>query len=570
MRMPTTEGSGPARGDGPADGPPDGTGGDAAAQAHGARRDPGRAAAVTLRRHWLIAVLLLAGLVLRALSVAAYQPALLYIDSLKYLFAAWPGNDPLGYNVILKVLLAGGNLDTVTVIQHLAGLAMAGVLYLLLLRRGTPRWLAALAAAPVLLDAYQVQIEQTIMPDVWFEALIVAGLALLLWRPEPGPRLIAAGGLALGASAPIAQVGQILIVPAVVYLLIVEPGWRRKLLRAVVLCAAFAVPIAGFSLREYVVAHQFSLAPAAGSTIYGRLAESADCAALKLPSYERAVCPPRALAIRLGPDGLVHDATSPDHTYVAPPGRTHGEVIGNFEHRVITQQPLRVAGGVLGDATRLFELHRVTSTGDTPISRWQFQTSYPTYGDSIYLSRDHTIMLGLHFASSGGPVQVRALPAGMGGRATVDRPLAAFLRGYQLHGGYTPGPLLALATLAGLAGAVIALADALARTLGRGFLAPRQHQLALACLLIFGSAVAVLLASDLFEFSWRYQLPALVTLPPAGALGLALLGSLLRRRAAPANSRVRNGTVPGGSPAPAAGERQDPGSAEQAEPHRAG
>ena len=488
MRMPTTAGSGPAGGDGPADGPSDGTGGDRAAHAHGARRGPGRAAAETLRRHWLIAALLLAGLILRALSVAAYQPALLYIDSLKYLFGAWPGNDPLGYNVILKVLLAGGNLNTVTVIQHLVGLAMAGVLYLLLLRRGTPRWLAALAAAPVLLDAYQVQIEQTIMPDVWFEALIVAGLALLLWRPEPGPRLIAAGGLALGASAPIAQVGQILIVPAVVYLLIVEPGWRRKLVRAVVLCAAFAVPIAAFSLREYVVTHQFSLAPAAGSTIYGRLAESADCATLKLPSYERAVCPPRALAIRLGPDGLVHDATSPDHTYVAPPGRTHGEVIGNFEHRVITQQPLRVAGGVLGDAIRLFELHRVTSTGDTPISRWQFQTSYPTYGDSIYLSRDHTIMLGLHFASSGGPVQVRALPASMGGRATVDRPLAAFLRGYQLHGGYTPGPLLALATLAGLAGAIIALAGSLARALGRGFLAPRQRQLALACLLVFGSA----------------------------------------------------------------------------------
>ena len=409
----------------------------------------GRAA--TVRRHWLITLLLLAGVVLRALSLAAYQPALLYIDSLKYLFGAWPGNDPLGYNVILKVLLAGGNLVTVTVIQHLAGLAMAVVIYLLLMRRGTPRWLAALAAAPVLLDAYQLQIEQTIMPDVWFEALILAGLALLLWRPAPGPRLIAAGGLALGASAPIAQVGQILIVPAVVYLLIVVPGWRRKLLRAVLLCVAFVLPIIGFSLREYVVVHQFSLAPAAGSTIYGRLAESADCAALNLPAYERAVCPPRALAIRLGPDGLVHSALSPDHTYVAPPGRTHGEVIGNFEHRVITRQPLRVAAGVLGDAARLFEVHRVTSTGDTPISRWQFQASYPSYGDSIYLSPGHTIMLGLHFASSGGPVQVRPLPAGMGGRATVNRPLAGFLRGYQLHGGYTPGPLLALAT-AGRAG----------------------------------------------------------------------------------------------------------------------
>ena len=188
------------------------------------------------------------------------------------------------------------------------------------------------------------------------------------------------------------------------------PGWRRKLIQAVLLCVAFVLPIIGFSLREYVVVHQFSLAPAAGGTIYGRLAESADCATLKLPPYERAVCPSRALAIRLGPDGLVHSDTSPDHTYVAPPGHTHGEVIGNFEHRVITQQSLRVAGGVLGDAARLFELHRVTSTGDTPISRWQFQTSYPTYDGSIFLSRDHTIMLGLHFASSGGPVQIRPLP----------------------------------------------------------------------------------------------------------------------------------------------------------------
>ena len=37
----------------------------------------------------------------------------------------------------------------------------------------------------------------------------------------------------------------------------------------------------------------------------------------------------------------------------------------------------------------------------------------------------------------------------------------------------------------------------------------------------FASGAFVLLASDLFEFSWRYQLPALVTLVPAGALGIA-------------------------------------------------
>ena len=52
---------------------------------------------------------------------------------------------------------------------------------------------------------------------------------------------------------------------------------------------------------------------------------------------------------------------------------------------------------------------------------------------------------------------------------------------------------------------------------------PRTRQLALACLLFFTSAGAVTLASDAFEFSWRYQLPALVTLVPAGALGITVI-----------------------------------------------
>jgi hypothetical protein len=61
---------------------------------------------------------------------------------------------------------------------------------------------------------------------------------------------------------------------------------------------------------------------------------------------------------------------------------------------------------------------------------------------------------------------------------------------------------------------------------------PAQRATAAACLLTFLSAIAVLLASDAFEFSWRYQLPALVTLPPAGALGITVIvGYLAARRA---------------------------------------
>jgi hypothetical protein len=44
-------------------------------------------------------------------------------------------------------------------------------------------------------------------------------------------------------------------------------------------------------------------------------------------------------------------------------------------------------------------------------------------------------------------------------------------------------------------------------------------------------ALTILLASAAFEFSWRYQLPALVLLPLAGALGLT---AFIERRRPPA------------------------------------
>src|SRR5450631_2887385 len=244
-----------------------------------------------LRRHWLLAVLLAAGLVLRVLVQVAYRPALLYIDSIKYLYGAYPGDDPPGYLLVLKPFLAVGNLDLVAAVQHLLGLGMAVALYLLMRRRSVPRWLAALATAPILLDGYQLQNEQTIMPDTLFEALIVTGLVILLWQPKPRLPMIIGGGLALGACATVAQIGEILIAPAVIFLLVSIPGWPAKLIKGTALAAAFALPIVAVSFRDYVVLHRFALAPHAASTIYGRMAESADCQTLRIPSYERPLCP---------------------------------------------------------------------------------------------------------------------------------------------------------------------------------------------------------------------------------------------------------------------------------------
>src|SRR5947207_3394824 len=195
--------------------------------------------AAAVRHHWLVSALLAAGLVLRVLALAAYHPALIYVDTLKYLYGASPGSEPLGYTTLLRLMLLLGDLGTVAVIQHLLGLAMAIALYAVLLRRDVARWLAALAAAPVLLDAYQIQMEQTIMPDVWFEALIVAGLAVLLWRPAVIMPVAVVAGLILGSSATVKQLGELLVLPAVVYVL--AAGGRRAITSSAALVVAFVL-----------------------------------------------------------------------------------------------------------------------------------------------------------------------------------------------------------------------------------------------------------------------------------------------------------------------------------------
>ena len=67
-------------------------------------------------------------------------------------------------------------------------------------------------------------------------------------------------------------------------------------------------------------------------------------------------------------------------------------------------------------------------------------------------------------------------------------------------------------------------------TIFRRRASPAQRQLAVGALAFILTGTIVLLLSNLFEFSWRYQLPALVTLPPAGAFGIAAMLRFARRR----------------------------------------
>jgi hypothetical protein len=471
-----------------------------------------------LRRHWLVTALLAAGLGLRVLSRLAYQPALIYVDTLKYLYGVYPGSDPAGYQAMLNFLTPFRGLAGVAVLQSLVGLAMAGVLYAVLVRRGVVRWLAAVAAAPVLLDAYQLHMEQMIMPDIFFEAAIVAALALLLWRPAVSAPFAAWAGLILGTSATLKTVGEVLILPAAVYLLAAGGAWRRTIALTAACAAAFALPIV-----VYCTVHAFSTGHfrlAAGQSRAGRLTAQADCATLKLPADVRPLCPtPREQAN--GPDWLLHSSASPLRAARIPPGANRAQLISTLDSAIEHQQPLRVAVGIARDAVRLFAPTRDGSPWITPISRWQFQTSYPTYPKWVTLGKNNVIIVGLQYRTFG-MFFFRPLKPSYGGPAEVNRPVAGFLRAYQLRGGFTPGPLLALFAVLGLVGSVLALTRR-----ARG---ARGRQLALASLLFTATAVTILVVPDVLEFSWRYQLPALITLPPAGVLGIAALLSTWRNR----------------------------------------
>ena len=185
-----------------------------------------------IRRHWPFLTVLVLGAALRVLVLVGYRPAIFYIDSVASYLLPLPkldptGQDPIGYDFLL--LWPVRRIQVVAAIQHLLGLGIAVAGYALLRRKGAWRWLATLATVPVLLDAYQVQIEHNLMADPLFEALLVAALVVLAWFARPGWRSVVVAGLLLGIATTVRQAGEVMVVPLLLFVLLAAGGrwWRR-------------------------------------------------------------------------------------------------------------------------------------------------------------------------------------------------------------------------------------------------------------------------------------------------------------------------------------------------------
>src|SRR6185437_3238427 len=151
-----------------------------------------RSLAGLIGRHRLFSALLVAAAALRVVVQISYRPALLfYGDSIAYLANAAHLDPesirPAGYPAFLRAVLAVHDLAVVPAVQHVFGLVTGGLVYALIRRLGGGPVAGSIAAAPVLFDAYDLNLEQHVLSEPLFTLLVVTALVVLLWRSRPSP-----------------------------------------------------------------------------------------------------------------------------------------------------------------------------------------------------------------------------------------------------------------------------------------------------------------------------------------------------------------------------------------------
>jgi hypothetical protein len=432
----------------------------------------------------------------------AYRPALLFPDSFFYIGLVDQGSPvgfgperPSGYALLIDLLwVPGRSLAVLASVNHLFGLAAGAVAYVLALRLGVRRWMAAAVASLVLLDGYAIAVEQHVLSEALFTLLVIGAVALALTRADAGWAL-AASGVLLGLAATV-RVAALFVVPVwVAYVLWLRPGLRPLALAA----AGLVAPLAAYSLWHGSQTGAYGLTQSDGWALNARVGEIGECGAADVPRETRPLCRRNARDESETTQYFMLDPRSPAARTLGPmtpdPDRQAytNALLRRHALAIIRDRPLRYATMVGRDFLRFYQPGAGSEHG---------------VDDSIVLPRV-------------APPDLAGLPRGFTPeRAAAERAaptsggLPRVLRAYQriVH---VPRWLLALLTVAAAAALCVPRV-------------PRRREIAFP----LGAALALLLGSAAtYDFELRYLLPAVLPIGVAGAVAVERLLAVRAARA---------------------------------------
>jgi hypothetical protein len=402
-----------------------------------------------ITRNRLFAGALSMGAFLRLLSMIAYPGALWFSgDSYLYVGAALRPRPDLskttGYSLFLRTLLPFHSFTLVAALQHLMGLGLAVMIYLLARRAGVPQRWATAATLPVLLDGFVIQNEHMIMAEAVFTFLVMLAMVLVLWRYRVRWGLSLIAGLLVGYAVDVRSQGLPLLAlfPAFAAYRAVRRGWTdwHGWLAAAMMALGCAAPVLGYAAWFHSWNGQYALTRSDGFYLWGRVSSFAECSVIKPPADELAICPSGVPSRRMPPGAYIWHVPQVHSIRGGPVSVVNDRLLRDFAIRAIEAQPLGYAKSLLKGLALTVEWPRRNYPDSGTISNYYFRLQPKNVPDN-------------HSWIPGGTAYQDAVHFGHASPSTVVRPFAVLISAYE-HIVYTYGPLLGIILLTGLGGVV--------------------------------------------------------------------------------------------------------------------
>jgi hypothetical protein len=314
-----------------------------------------------------VAAVFLSGTLIRVWFVAAGPRAFVGdLDTLGYV-RAWgnrsPQVRPYGYSFFLRAAHAiSSNISFTIVLQHVLGLVAAGLLYASVRRFTGSRVAAAIAAAFILFDGFEIFLEHALLSESLFVFLVVGFTYALLRAFEGSWMWIVLAGVFIAAAGVVRSVGLPLVALSLLALLVWRPGtglagWRGRIGPA---AAAALGAIALFGVYLAVLSGEpgspkLSLSPASGRVLYSRVAPFADCRKFTPPAGAARLCQTTPPASRPGTNYYLWTPANPAWRLYGPPPRGDGKLF-DFALSAIGAQPGDYISAVWRDLRQVVEV----------------------------------------------------------------------------------------------------------------------------------------------------------------------------------------------------------------------